>query len=429
MAQRGIREYDADRLLQEQLARLSDGAIRFDIKMAHIAPETDLDAVTSEHPWLLDRRLVVKPDQLFGKRGKNDLILLDADWPAARAWIEARRMRIVEIEQGGRRLKGRLTDFLIEPFVPHDLEFYLAITAEREADVIHFSTAGGIDIESQWDQVITYRVPIGEGIDPDKVRARLPADLPCRPGTVARFISALHRFYAELHLTYLELNPFTLEGDKVVPLDAVLKVDDAAAYQCAELWGRLEFPTGFGSDLTKEEARIAELDSHTGASLKLTLLNPEGRVWTMVAGGGASVIFADTAVDLGYGEELANYGEYSGNPSTQDTYEYACVILDLMTRHPDPEGRPKHLIIGGGIANFTDVAKTFTGVAQALREFAPRLQAVDARVWVRRGGPNDREGLELMRRLGEEIGVPIEVHGPELHMTRVMRMALAEGVA
>ena len=32
----------------------------------------------------------------------------------------------------------------------------------------------------------------------------------------------------------------------------------------------------------------------------------------MIAGGGASVIYADTIVDLGGGAELANYGEYSG---------------------------------------------------------------------------------------------------------------------
>jgi hypothetical protein len=30
----------------------------------------------------------------------------------------------------------------------------------------------------------------------------------------------------------------------------------------------------------------------------------------MVAGGGASVIYADTVADLGLGSELGNYGEY-----------------------------------------------------------------------------------------------------------------------
>ena len=32
----------------------------------------------------------------------------------------------------------------------------------------------------------------------------------------------------------------------------------------------------------------------TGASLKLAIQNPKGRMWTMVAGGGACVIYADT---------------------------------------------------------------------------------------------------------------------------------------
>ena len=41
-----------------------------------------------------------------------------------------------------------------------------------------------------------------------------------------------------------------------------------------------------------QEAYIADLDAKSGASLKLTILNPKGRIWTMVAGGGASVIYA-----------------------------------------------------------------------------------------------------------------------------------------
>ena len=41
-----------------------------------------------------------------------------------------------------------------------------------------------------------------------------------------------------------------------------------------------------------QEAYIAELDAKSGASLKLTILNAKGRIWTMVAGGGASVIYA-----------------------------------------------------------------------------------------------------------------------------------------
>ena len=174
--------------------------------------------------------------------------------------------------------------------------------------------------------------------------------------------------------------------------------------------------------LSKEEAYIKDLDEKTGASLKLTIINPKGRVWTMVAGGGASVIYTDTIVDLGYADELANYGEYSGNPNTEMTYEYAKTILDLMTREKDPRG--KVLIIGGGIANFTDIAKTFTGIIMALEEYKDKLKENNVKIYVRRGGPNYQEGLRKMRELGETLGVPIEVYGPETHMTKIVSMGL-----
>lgn len=72
---------------------------------------------------------------------------------------------------------------------------------------------------------------------------------------------------------------------------------------------------------------------------QLTILNKKGRIWTMVAGGGASVIYSDVICDLGGAEELANYGEYSGAPSEQQTYEYAKTILSLMTQEKHPQGK------------------------------------------------------------------------------------------
>ena len=107
-----------------------------------------------------------------------------------------------------------------------------------------------------------------------------------------------------------------------------------------------------------KEAYIADLDAKSGASLKLTVLNPNGRIWTMVAGGGASVIYSDTICDMGGAKELANYGEYSGAPNESQTFEYAKTILGLMTKGSVFQDG-KILIIGGGIANFTNVAATF----------------------------------------------------------------------
>ena len=423
MAQRGIREYDAKRMLAAYLPEFSGGKFKLPEERALVTPARSIDEAASEHPWIKEKKLVVKPDQLFGKRGKHGLILLNADFDEAKRWIEERMNSIADITG----VKGRLTHFLVEPYIEHDEEYYIAIKDDREEDHIYFSTAGGVDIEENWDKVITIDVPIDRDMDDMDIRAELSKQIPeDKLETMEAFVKALYRFYKELYYAMLELNPFTIvNGNEIIPLDTVAKLDDTAAFWMAKKWGDIEFPAPFGRDLTPEEKYIKELDEKSGASMKLTILNPKGRIWTMVAGGGASVIYTDTIVDLGYGNELANYGEYSGNPTTDETYEYAKTVLDLMTREKDPRG--KVLIIGGGIANFTDVAKTFQGIIKALKDYKQKLQENNVKIYVRRGGPNYQEGLRLMKELGKELGVPIEVHGPEMHMTRVVKLALEGG--
>lgn len=60
----------------------------------------------------------------------------------------------------------------------------------------------------------------------------------------------------------------------------------------------------------------------------------------------------------------------------------------------------KILLIGGGIANFTNVAATFKGIVRALKEFQHQLKQHKIRIFVRRGGPNYQEGLNVMHKLG-----------------------------
>ncbi len=333
------------------------------------------------------------------------------------------------------QVTDRLTTFLIEPFVPHrqEEEVFVAIRTERESDVLYFSLQGGIEIEENWESVVQIAIPVLETVDAEGIAAQLP-DFEGRE-SMSRFLAALHHFFVDMAFTYLEINPWpcSCRGGILAPPESSRWIS-WARWMTLPPRGRGEvgytaLPSCLWRASDPEEAAIRELDEKGGSSLKLTVLNPQGRVWPMVAGGGASVIYADTVTDLGFGKELACYGEYSGNPSTDETREYARTILDLMTREPDPQGRPKFLLIGGGIANFTDVAKTFTGIVDALREYRERLQRNHVRIYVRRGGPNYKEGLALMRRLGEELGVPIEVYGPETHMTRIVGMALSQGEA
>ena len=360
MAQRGIREYDAKRMLAKYLPDyLTDFSYRGEIAL--VSPDTDLDSLAAENPWLEVKKLVVKPDQLFGKRGKLGLVLLDATWNEARAYLKENMGS--EAVVGG--MAGKLTHFLVEPFVPHREELYVAISSDYDGDNIFFSPEGGICVEEKWDEVAQVRVDVLEGIDRVDLHSKLPSSLGDRLPVVESFIKALYRFYVDLGFAYLEINPFTFDDGSIVPLDLVAKLDDAEEYWQSKKWDGLIFPEPFGRTMCEEELFIKDLDSKTGASLKLTVLNPKGRVWTMVAGGGASVIYADTICDLGHAGELANYGEYSGDPNTEETYLYCKTILDLMTREKDPEG--KVLMIGGAIANFTDVAKTFKGIVMASR--------------------------------------------------------------
>jgi len=417
MAQRGIREYDAKRLLAKYMPQYqSDFSYQGTIVL--VSPDTDIDDLAAKNPWLMKEKLAVKPDQLFGKRGKHGLVLLDATWQEARRYLKEKMG--AEMAVGG--VAGRLTHFLVEPFVPHVDELYVAITSTYDGDDIFFSAEGGVSVEEKWEKVIKIHVPILEGIDKVEIGSQLPAVLGERKIAVEKFLRAIFKFYAETGFAYLEINPFAFSKEGIVPLDMVAKLDDAEEHWQRKRWEGLEFPEPFGRSPTKEELFIKDLDSKTGASLKLTILNPKGRVWTMVAGGGASVIYSDTICDLGFSREMANYGEYSGDPSTEETYYYTKTILDLMTRAKDPRG--KILLIGGAIANFTDVASTFKGVVMALEEYQDKLREAKVKIYVRRGGPNYELGLKMMRDLGSRLKIPLEVYGPETHMTRIVPMAL-----
>ncbi|MBN1763244.1 MAG: ATPase [Methanomicrobia archaeon] len=418
MAQRGIREYDAKRILAKHIAKFSDGTFTYESKVTLVTPDKSIDAVSAENPWVKTDKLTVKSDQLFGKRGKHGLILVGVTYEEAKEWLDEKMNSVVEVGKS----RGKLTHFLIQSYMGVENEYYLAFTGHRDGDYIHFSTEGGVDIEANWDKVTTVNAPIEAKIEDVDLTSIVNAVKAANRKPLEDLIGALFRFYRELQFGFLEFNPFSFKDGEFLPVDTVARLDDTAQFLCSEVWGDVEFPVPFGRELREEERYIKKLDEKSGSSLKLTILNPQGRVWTMVAGGGASVIYADTVVDLGYGEELANYGEYSGDPSTGETYEYAKTLLDLMTREKAEGG--KVLIVGGGIANFTDVANTFDGIIMALEEYAEKLKEHGIKIYVRRGGPNYEVGLARIRDAGRRLGLEMEVHGPEMHMTKVVSIAL-----
>lgn len=57
--------------------------------------------------------------------------------------------------------------------------------------------------------------------------------------------------------------------DFIYTLDLAAKLDSTADFICRQAWGEIDYPPPFGRDAYPEEAYIADLDSKSGASLKV----------------------------------------------------------------------------------------------------------------------------------------------------------------
>ncbi|MDT8339254.1 MAG: ATP citrate lyase citrate-binding domain-containing protein [Sulfurimonas sp.] len=444
MAQKAIREFDAKSILAKHWDKyFPDFSYAYETVMVQNGSE--LTKAAKEKKWLKEKTLVAKPDMLFGKRGKNGLVLFkdskpgDVSLAKASSWIDEKSSEKQSVyfsfdgdTPTGEAKVDMLTHFIVEPFTPHsqEEEYYISATCVGDDDVLYMSAEGGMEVEENWDKVIEVAFPITatEEEIAAKIKKSIPKDVAAKDKEAfATFAIGFFKAYRELNFAYLEINPFVLQGKKVELLDMVAKLDDTAGFMMREQWGDVEYPTSFGmEEKSPEVLAIEDADSKSGASLKLTILKPDARIWTMVAGGGASVVYADTIADLAGIEDLANYGEYSGGPTTSETKFYAETILDLMTRSKDAKGRDKVLIIGGAIANFTDVAKTFTGIIQAFENNANKMKEVGIKIYVRRGGPNYEKGLKDIKEAADRLGLYIEVYGPETHVTDIVRMALTK---
>mmetsp|Transcript_9182 Transcript_9182/g.23162 ORF Transcript_9182/g.23162 Transcript_9182/m.23162 type:complete len:445 (-) Transcript_9182:276-1610(-) len=417
MARKKVREYTAKALLKEWLRKLR--GIDLPTDAAQVCFDTDFAKLVQANPWMKTQRLVVKPDMLFGKRGKHNLVGLDLSHDEVEVFVKGRLGKQIEVDG----CAGQVDTFIVEPFVPHSEEFYLAIQSTRLGNTILFSEAGGIEVEDNWDAVKSLAVDTLDPIDSVDLSPLTAGVAPGHRDQLHAFIRGVFAVFEELDFSYMEFNPLTIDASGApIPLDMRGELDDTASFKNAKKWGELEFPMPFGKTMSVHESVVRDMDECTGASLKLTILNPTGRVWSLVAGGGASVIYADTVGDLGLAHELGNYGEYSGAPNTNETYAYTKTVLQCATAAPD--GRGRALLIGGGIANFTDVAVTFTGIIRALREMRDQVVAAKMKLFVRRGGPNYQGGLAAMRALGGELGLDVEVYGPETSMTHICKLAI-----
>jgi succinyl-CoA synthetase beta subunit len=55
-----------------------------------VTESTDFNKLVEQEPWLTSTRLVVKPDMLFGKRGKSGLVALNLDLAGVESFVKER---------------------------------------------------------------------------------------------------------------------------------------------------------------------------------------------------------------------------------------------------------------------------------------------------------------------------------------------------
>lgn len=345
---------------------------------------------------------VVKVDQGVKRRMKQGLVGLNKTPEEALALTK-------EWEKKG------FSRFLMEPMLsykPED-ERYLSLERVREGIRLLYARAGGIEIESNPEQVKTYVLTSPEDSDVVVNTTDIPA----------AFLKNLVDVFEKNFFSFLEINPLVVRGSEATPLDAAVLVDSAGVFFVKGAWGSddvVTTPTLNGVQ-HESEKRIAALAATTAASLKLNVINPDGSLFFLLSGGGGSIVIADEAQVRGFGHEIANYGEYSGGPTREETYLYAKEVIGLILASRAPK---KALVISGGIANFTDIKSTFAGIIDALTENAEMLRTGAVKVFVRRGGPNEAAGLEHMRTFLESEDLLGTIAGSHAPITKAVDDAI-----
>jgi len=367
----------------------------------------EFDHLAQANNWLQKSKLVAKAHEALGSRFKLGLVKVGLDLAGTKAAVK---------EMLGKQVESiTIREVIVSQAIDHTDEYYASAKSTREGIEVMVANCGGIEVEGNWDKVKRILVEIGE--EPtDAALAGLVKDAGFSGDgakKMAEFLKKLYICFDNEDAQYLEINPVVQNpaGD-LVALDAVTLLDGDAKFRHKD-W-TFPFAAEFGRAYTKNEEEVMAVDAKVKGSVKLIEI-PGGNIAMLPAGGGASVYYSDAVVARG--GKLANYAEYSGDPpdwAVEVLTERVCSLPGIT-----------NIIVGGAIANFTDVKKTFGGIINAFRKAKAEGKLDNVRIWVRRGGPNEKQGLAAMKELQKE-GFKIEVFDRTLPLTDIVDMALSK---
>lgn len=365
-----------------------------------------------------DDRLVVKANVPVGGKKKTGLVRIVHINELETALKEIFAIQVPQYE---------IKSVLVEEFVAHEEEFFVALKAVREGIEVYYSALGGIDVEANWGKVekrlIDEELLVAQNwLEVEEKLFSLIAEKVVREWVVKLLV-----FFQEEDATYLEINPFTLKGQgergkgKVMALGVVLVVDEAAEFRHPD-WQTIVSELDEITIKTGRERHIGEIDSQIKGSVKLVEVPQigvsgkgqreselrRGGLTAVMGGGGATMFVCDAILENGY--QLANYAEFSGNPPNFAVMELTKAVCSIPGI--------KNLVVGSGIANFTPVMGNFLGMIEG---FKASPQAKKLNIVIRRCGPGEAEAMEVMKQFAKESGLNIKVFGREIPMTEVVK--------
>jgi ATP-citrate lyase beta-subunit len=366
----------------------------------------ELAKLGQANEWLKKSKLVVKAHEALGSRFKLGLVKVDLDLKGA----EAATKQMI-----GRHV-GSITvsQVIVSEMIPHKEEYYCAVKSTRAGTDILVANCGGIEVESNWERVNRLALEVGQQPSAEALE-RLAKDAGFTGSLLKKmtdFAGKMFTCFDSEDAQYLEVNPVVLreQDSELIALDAVTLLDGDAKFRHPD-WN-FAFAAEFGRAYSKHEMDVMAVDSKIKGSVKFIEI-PGGDTAMLPAGGGASIYYSDAVVARG--GKLANYAEYSGDPP-----DWAVEVLtDKVCSLPGI----KNIIVGGAIANFTDVKKTFGGIINGFRKAKSEGKLKGVKIWVRRGGPREKEGLDAMRALKDE-GFDINVFDRNTPLTDIVDKAL-----
>lgn len=297
--------------------------------------------------WRGEFPVAIKAQVASGGRGKAGGVLRANS--AAEAGPAAKQL--FDLRFGGEAPRA----LLVEPWVPHDREMYLAITIDVTAGgyVVLYSPQGGVEVENSAPLQYAFGSPRAFRAHAlREVLARAESDAGLRERIITLARRMLYLATAVDAMT-VEINPLTVTADgNLLALDAKIVRDEAAAFRHADLEGEIE------AARKREPKAMAKA---LAGNLMMVWL--DGEVGLISGGAGMTMAAMDMIADAG--AKPACFLDCSSNP-TPAGYKLAFNILD-----GEPQVKAILFSIFGGGTQIDRVARTLNDVLKTRKSKKP----------------------------------------------------------